>query len=87
MGDFNMVQVQAEYRRYLAAGMIDAFREAGTGRGLTYPVRRAGFRLRPLIRIDFIWHTRHLFAKRAWLGIDYGSDHLPIFAEITGGNG
>jgi endonuclease/exonuclease/phosphatase (EEP) superfamily protein YafD len=83
MGDFNMVQAQAAYRRYVVAGLIDAFREAGAGRGFTYPVRRAGWRLRPLIRIDFIWHTRHLRAERAWVGADYGSDHLPIFADLT----
>jgi vancomycin resistance protein VanJ len=83
MGDFNMVQAQAEYRRYVAAGLIDAFREAGTGRGLTYPVRRFGFLLRPMLRIDFIWHTRHMRANRTWLGSDYGSDHLPILAELT----
>jgi vancomycin resistance protein VanJ len=83
MGDFNMVQAQEAYRRYAAAGLIDAFRAAGTGRGLTYPVRRGGFRLRPMLRIDYIWHTRHLRAQRTWLGSDYGSDHLPIFAELT----
>jgi vancomycin resistance protein VanJ len=83
MGDFNMVQAQAAYRGFAAAGLVDAFREAGAGRGFTYPVRRAGFRLRPLVRIDFIWHTRHLRAERAWVGMDYGSDHLPIFAELT----
>jgi vancomycin resistance protein VanJ len=83
MGDFNMVQAQAAYRRYVAAGLIDAFREAGTGRGFTYPVRRAGVRLQPLLRIDFIWHSSHLLAKRTWVGTDYGSDHLPIYAEMT----
>ncbi len=83
IGDFNMVQYQAAYRGFIAAGLVDSFREAGTGRGFTYPIRRAGFRLRPLLRIDFIWHTRHMRAKRAWVGTDYGSDHLPIFAELT----
>ncbi len=83
IGDFNMVQYQAAYRRFVAAGLVDTFREAGAGRGLTYPVRRSGFRLRPLLRIDFIWHTRHLRASRAWVGTDYGSDHLPILADLT----
>jgi endonuclease/exonuclease/phosphatase family metal-dependent hydrolase len=83
MGDFNMVQYQAAYRSFVAAGLIDSFREVGLGRGFTYPVRRGGIRLRPLLRIDMIWHTRHLRATRAWVGVDYGSDHLPIFAELT----
>lgn len=83
MGDFNMVQSQAVYRSYRAAGLLDAFREAGTGRGFTFPTRRGGFRLRPVVRIDFIWHTKHLRTRRAWVGADYGSDHLPIFAELT----
>ncbi len=83
IGDFNMVQYQTDYRLFIAAGLIDSFREAGVGRGFTYPVRRFGFRLRPVLRIDFIWHTQHLHARRAWVGTDYGSDHLPIFAELT----
>jgi vancomycin resistance protein VanJ len=82
IGDFNMVQAQAAYRVYRAAGLRDAYREAGTGRGFTYPVRRAGFRLRPLLRIDYIWYTHHLSARRAWVGTDHGSDHLPLFAEM-----
>ncbi len=83
IGDFNMVQYQSVYRNFIAAGLVDSFREAGLGYGFTYPVRRAGFRLRPLLRIDFIWHTRHFRAKHAWVGTDYGSDHLPIFAELA----
>ncbi len=83
IGDFNMVQYQAIYRRFIAAGLVDSFREAGLGYGFTYPVRRSRFRLRPLLRIDFIWHTRHFRAERAWVGMDYGSDHLPIFAELA----
>jgi endonuclease/exonuclease/phosphatase family metal-dependent hydrolase len=83
MGDFNMVQYQAAYRSFVTAGLVDSFREVGAGRGFTYPVRRGGIRLRPLLRIDMIWHTRHLYATRAWVGADYGSDHLPIFAELT----
>jgi endonuclease/exonuclease/phosphatase family metal-dependent hydrolase len=83
MGDFNMVQAQAAYRVYRAAGLRDAYREAGTGRGLTYPVRRAGLRLRPLLRIDYIWYTHQLVARRAWVGVDHGSDHLPLFAEMV----
>lgn len=82
MGDFNMVQAQAAYRVYRAAGLRDAYREAGIGRGFTYPVRRAGLRLRPLLRIDYIWYTQHLIAQRAWVGVDHGSDHLPLFAEL-----
>ncbi len=83
MGDFNMVQFETTYKRYVAAGLVDAFRTAGRGHGLTYPVRRYGIRLKPLIRLDFIWHTRQLRAHRAWLGKDQGSDHLPIFADMT----
>jgi endonuclease/exonuclease/phosphatase family metal-dependent hydrolase len=83
MGDFNMVQSEATYRRYVTGGLVDAYRSAGRGAGHTYPVRRYGIRLRPLIRLDFIWHTQHLRAQRAWLGKDQGSDHLPVFAELT----
>src|SRR5258708_4554242 len=83
MGDFNKVQVETTYRRYIAGGLVDAYRSAGRGAWRTYPVRRYGIRLRPLMRLDFIWHTKHLRAHRAWLGKDHGSDHLPVYAELT----
>jgi len=83
MGDFNMVRFEATYRRFSAGGLVDTHREAGRGAGFTYPVRRYGIQLKPLMRLDFIWHTRHLRANRAWLGKDQGSDHLPIFADLT----
>lgn len=83
MGDFNMLQSQAIYRGYRVAGLLDSFREAGVGRGFTFPTRRGRIRLRPVVRIDFIWHTMHFSTRRAWVGTDHGSDHLPIFAELT----
>jgi vancomycin resistance protein VanJ len=82
LGDFNMNGLYREYRRLAAAGLTDAFSAAGTGRGYTFPYRRGRIRLRPLVRIDFIWHTVHLKTTRAWVGSDYGSDHLPIYAEL-----
>ncbi len=84
LGDFNMNALYRGYRRLAAAGLTDAFSEAGKGRGYTYPCRRGKLRLTPVVRIDFIWHTAHLKTSRAWIGSDYGSDHLPLFAELEG---
>jgi endonuclease/exonuclease/phosphatase family metal-dependent hydrolase len=37
----------------------------------------------PVVRIDYVWHTRHFIATRAWVGGRTGSDHLPVIAELA----
>jgi len=82
MGDFNTADVSDDYRILRRAGLVDAFRAAGLGFGWTWPARNWRRRMRPLVRIDYIWHTRHFTATRAWVGARTGSDHLPVIAEL-----
>jgi endonuclease/exonuclease/phosphatase (EEP) superfamily protein YafD len=36
----------------------------------------------PMLRVDYIWYTQSLAALEAWIGIDAGSDHLPVAAKM-----
>jgi len=85
LGDFNTVDQSDKYRQLRQAGLIDAFREAGRGFGLTFPARADGWRSLPdlpLLRIDYIWVTGDIDVSRAWVGDRTGSDHLPVQAEL-----
>ncbi|HEY7032381.1 MAG TPA: endonuclease/exonuclease/phosphatase family protein [Thermomicrobiales bacterium] len=92
VGDFNMTVRHARYADWTSAGLIDAFRAIRRG-GATLPVRVGrsvrmkdrllGFPLRPVVRVDYIWHTAHLAAQAAWVGDDAGSDHLPVLARLV----
>lgn len=84
VGDFNLSDRQPNYkllRRYLK----DAFREAGTGFGLTFPNAQVGigrFDFPPLLRIDYILHSTDLGATRAYTTGDPASDHRAVVADI-----
>jgi vancomycin resistance protein VanJ len=77
LGDFNFTDQNNQHTRVRSAGLIDAFRAAGWGFGLTAPARF------PLVRIDYIWHTGHFQAIKAWVGPYTGADHLPVLAELA----
>ena len=78
-GDLNMSQHSIVYSD-LAVFMDDAFREASTGLGATWPVF-VDF-LPPLLRTHYIWHSTNLAAVEAYTGPRLGSDHLPLFASL-----
>ncbi len=92
MGDFNRVAWQPIARLFAAAGLRDAWRDAGRGPGFTLPTRWAngGHRghalgnlgLPALVRVDYVWHSRHFVADAAWLGDAGGSDHRPVIARL-----
>lgn len=92
VGDFNMTVRHARYAHWTRSGLIDSFRAVRRG-GATLPVRVGrsvkmkdrlmGFPLRPVVRVDYIWHTAHLVAQAAWVGDDAGSDHLPVLARLA----
>jgi endonuclease/exonuclease/phosphatase (EEP) superfamily protein YafD len=92
VGDFNLTARHPMYARMTASGLIDAFRVAGTGRGLTFPVRPGRMNrinhgiswlpLPPVARIDYVWHTSDLTTEAAWVGVCAGSDHLPVLARV-----
>ncbi len=81
MGDFNMGD---QGRSYVVISSVlgDAFREAGLGFGFTFPVNRGP--LGPLVRIDYIFHNDALYARRAYVGCNGGSDHCYVVAEFSG---
>jgi len=84
VGDLNMTPTSRAYH-LLRTELRDAFVEAGWGLGHTYPttLRTIGSELPlPLLRIDYILHSSDLVARRAWVGPNGGSDHLPLIAEI-----
>jgi endonuclease/exonuclease/phosphatase family metal-dependent hydrolase len=85
IGDFNFVWPGAGYRLLRRAGFIDAFRVAGSGRGRTFPAPHAQARvpLPRLMRLDYIWVSRHFRPVRSWVGAPAGSDHLPVYAELV----
>ncbi len=84
-GDFNATEQSASYdtlNRYLQ----DAFHRAGWGFGFTFPsrVRRRIGVFGPLARIDHIFLSAHFSVHKAKTPkIFTGSDHLPVFAEIS----
>lgn len=82
VGDFNMSDASLIYEE-LAAQLLDAWREAGSGAGRTWPVAEViGWPrvIQPLLRIDYIWHSADLRAAEAAVGEAIGSDHLPVKA-------
>jgi vancomycin resistance protein VanJ len=93
MGDFNVVTVHRIYRQIAASGLIDVFRVVGRGRGNTLPTRMAklayrshpvgNVRLRPVMRVDYLWITPDIEPLEAWVGPYSGSDHLPVLARIA----
>lgn len=93
LGDFNVVDWHANYRRIVRAGLIDAFESVGRGTGETLPKRMARWAtsghpfgkipLPPLVRVDYVWLSRHLRPLDAWVGPDGGSDHLPVLARMV----
>lgn len=85
VGDFNMTDQFAEYQQITgSAGFVDTFREVGEpGFGFTFP---AGDRLPlpPLIRLDYVFHSREFQAHEARVWRRSGaSDHLPVFAWFS----
>jgi vancomycin resistance protein VanJ len=84
-GDFNETEWSRPYQ-LLAAELGDSYREAGAGFGHTYPSNFVWGEWRfslPLMRIDYVFHSRELVALEARVGPDGGSDHLPVVAELT----
>ncbi|MCY4539054.1 MAG: endonuclease/exonuclease/phosphatase family protein [Chloroflexi bacterium] len=81
-GDFNMSDSSLIYDE-IAARINDAWRDAGTGAGRTWPVAEIiGLPriVHPFLRIDYIWYSDELRTVSASIGGPIGSDHLPVKA-------
>ena len=83
MGDFNLTDQTRHYSQ-ITRTLTDVYREAGWGLGHTFPA--GGFYPRvplPLIRIDYIFHSRELAGLEARTGDSVGSDHIPVIARLS----
>ena len=75
-GDFNDTPVSYSYRQ-INNELQDAFVDAGTGLGQTHT------HILPLLRIDYIFHSKSLNAvDHKTIEKDY-SDHFPVVARFT----
>lgn len=96
LGDFNLADWWGEYAYLRSTGLKDAFFEGGMDRGHTLPKRIGPWKrllalnrllsslpLFPMFRVDYIWFTDQLVCKKAWVGEDTGSDHLPVLATLV----
>lgn len=84
LGDFNMSN-QSQIYDAMTRRLGDAFRDAGWGFGFTFPdgLVWRGNRLRPAIRIDYIFHSPDLRPRHAAVGCGTGSDHCYVTAEFV----
>jgi vancomycin resistance protein VanJ len=93
LGDFNATDQSRAYR-ILRTELRDAWREAGSGSGHTFPGANAHGAgpphlgrlplLRWMARIDYIFYSPDLQATAAWLGPwDGRSDHRPVIARLA----
>jgi endonuclease/exonuclease/phosphatase (EEP) superfamily protein YafD len=75
-GDFNLPVESAIYRRHWS-DLRNAFSRSGFGTGYTKQTRFWGS------RIDHVLTTADIVSAKAWTGPDMGSDHLPLFADLS----
>ena len=85
VGDFNMTD-QAVIYEALREQLGDSFAEAGRGMGFTWPggeSEEMGDFLPPIMRLDYVWHSRDWQVQSIKVGPKLGSDHLPLIAELS----
>ncbi|MDB5349088.1 MAG: endonuclease/exonuclease/phosphatase [Planctomycetota bacterium] len=78
-GDFNLPGESAIFRRSWS-GYEDSFAATGLGFGYTKHTRWFG------ARIDHVLVSPGMRSRRSWVGPDIGSDHRPLFADVTSGS-
>lgn len=82
-GDFNAAPLNDVYRQIAAAGLQNAWSQAGYGLGNTWPSRRAGFYL-PLTRIDHVFVSSEWQVSAAQVAADDGqSDHRGVVVRLN----
>lgn len=79
-GNFNMSQHSIIYGT-LALQMTDSFRSSNSGLGSTWPVASRTWPT-PILRLDYIWHSRNLRARLTERGPALMSTHLPLVADL-----
>jgi len=84
LGDLNTTPECLEYR-LIPRRWQDAYRVAGWGLGLSFPVKAPFLGLRlpfPLFRLDYIFYAGSMRALRARMGTMPGSDHRYLTVEL-----
>jgi vancomycin resistance protein VanJ len=85
LGDFNVGDRQPNYG-VLRRSLRDAYRDAGSGFGLTFPnhtIPLGRWMIPPLIRIDYIFHNAYFAAAAAHTVADPVSDHRAVVADLV----
>jgi vancomycin resistance protein VanJ len=86
-GDFNLTDQSPDYRS-IRAYLNDAFDDAGSGFGFTYPAATPhGKKLYerhspPLVRLDHVFYQGRLRARSARVGPNGDSDHFSVIVEL-----
>jgi endonuclease/exonuclease/phosphatase (EEP) superfamily protein YafD len=75
-GDFNLPVESAIYRRHWS-DLRNAFSRSGLGTGYSKQTSFWGS------RIDHILTTADIVTRKAWTGQSVGSDHLPVYADLS----
>lgn len=81
-GDFNSVGHSQTGAMFRGEGLRDAFANAGSGLGWTWPAVTP-LRHLPGFRIDRVLYRGGIRCERAWVGPEHGSDHRPVYAELV----
>ncbi|MEM9373280.1 MAG: endonuclease/exonuclease/phosphatase family protein, partial [Planctomycetota bacterium] len=81
-GDFNATSGSNHLREIREAGLAEAHASKGAGPGVTWPVRGMK-RHAPGIRIDHVFVGGALQPASSRVGRGFGSDHLPVLADVV----
>ncbi|WP_242072344.1 endonuclease/exonuclease/phosphatase family protein [Microcoleus sp. FACHB-68] len=85
-GDFNMTDQSQDYDSVKKV-LKDAFLASGFGFGFTWPhgwdvgliLKKFHWKLNfPLVRIDYVWYSKHWSSQHSKVLPAVGSDHLPV---------
>jgi vancomycin resistance protein VanJ len=79
-GDFNLT-VDSPIYRNIWSEYLNAYSRTTFGYGHTKKTKINIFRYKT--RIDHILSTSNITPLKAWVGSDFGSDHLPLVAEFA----
>jgi endonuclease/exonuclease/phosphatase (EEP) superfamily protein YafD len=79
-GDFNASPMSFQYRRLREAGLVSAHERVGRGFATTWPNLAVPI---PPMRLDHVFLAGQVEAVSVREGVGEGSDHLPVFVELS----
>jgi endonuclease/exonuclease/phosphatase family metal-dependent hydrolase len=85
LGDFNCLSFQGAVKYMRARGFADsaATADKGADHHPTWHAKLAGGKGELRVRIDYIFHTKHLKTLRSRTIAAAGSDHYPVVSTLT----